>query len=144
MTSTLLLIVPIHLSPFAMCPAFPDSDYYGDSVAIGLAPLGRSCVFLSSYVLAWFRPSTHPYSRDHLSVSHRTGLVPATPKPVACDDIALSQHKRWGSTYPNQDWTSSSIALTMPRGSRGTFGLLTSPAPPFSGMFWSSVSFDRE
>ena len=28
------------LSPFAMCPAFPDADYYGDSVAVELAPLG--------------------------------------------------------------------------------------------------------
>ena len=32
----------VHLSPFAMCPAFPDADYYGDSVAIGLAPGRRS------------------------------------------------------------------------------------------------------
>jgi hypothetical protein len=35
-------LVPVRLSPFAMCPAFPDSDYYGDSVAIGLAPRRRS------------------------------------------------------------------------------------------------------
>jgi len=32
----------IHLSPFAMCPAFPDPDYYEDSVALGLAPRRRS------------------------------------------------------------------------------------------------------
>jgi hypothetical protein len=32
----------ISLSPFAMCPAFPDSDYFGDSVTLGLAPLRRS------------------------------------------------------------------------------------------------------
>jgi hypothetical protein len=31
-----------HLSPFAMWRAFPTSDYYGDSVALGLAPRGRS------------------------------------------------------------------------------------------------------
>jgi hypothetical protein len=30
------------LSPFAMCPAFPDADYYEDSVAVGLAPRRRS------------------------------------------------------------------------------------------------------
>ena len=30
----------VHLSPFAMCPALPDSDYYGDSVTLGLAPVG--------------------------------------------------------------------------------------------------------
>jgi len=32
----------VHLSPFAMCPAFPDPDYYEDSVALGLAPRRRS------------------------------------------------------------------------------------------------------
>ena len=64
----------IHLSPFAMCPAFPDPDYYEDSVAVGLAPVRRSRGFRSSYVRAWVRPSTHPYARDHLPVSHRTGL----------------------------------------------------------------------
>jgi len=32
----------VHLSPFAMYPVFPDSDYYGDSVALGLAPLRQS------------------------------------------------------------------------------------------------------
>jgi hypothetical protein len=40
-----------HLSPFALCPALPGSlggrdsaDYYGDSVALGLAPRRRSRV----------------------------------------------------------------------------------------------------
>src|SRR5689334_15817211 len=33
-----------HLSPFAMCAAFPHSDYYEDSVTLGLAPLRRSRV----------------------------------------------------------------------------------------------------
>src|SRR5215813_2775980 len=33
-----------HLSPFAMCAALPRSDYYEDSVTIGLASLRRSRV----------------------------------------------------------------------------------------------------
>jgi len=33
-----------HLSPFAVYWALPSSDYYGDSVAIGLASLRRSRV----------------------------------------------------------------------------------------------------
>jgi hypothetical protein len=40
-----------HLSPFALCPALPgalggrdSADYYGDSVALGLAPRRRSRV----------------------------------------------------------------------------------------------------
>jgi hypothetical protein len=33
-----------HLSPFAMWRAFPTSDYYGDSVTLGLAPFRPSHV----------------------------------------------------------------------------------------------------
>jgi hypothetical protein len=33
---------PVHLPPFAMRPAFPASDYYGGSVAVGLSPRRRS------------------------------------------------------------------------------------------------------
>ena len=33
--------VPVRLTPFAMCPAFPDSDYYEVSVAMG-SPLNRT------------------------------------------------------------------------------------------------------
>src|SRR4051812_14941207 len=32
--------VQVHLTPFAMCPAFPDSDYYEVSVAMGPTPAG--------------------------------------------------------------------------------------------------------
>src|SRR5438309_10231866 len=35
---------PIHLAPFAMWTAFPPSDYYGASVALGLSPFRRSHV----------------------------------------------------------------------------------------------------
>src|SRR5215467_2541201 len=33
-----------HLPPFALWPAFPASDYYGGSVAVGVAPFRRSRV----------------------------------------------------------------------------------------------------
>ena len=33
-----------HLSPFAMWTALPSADYYGDSVAVGLASFRRSRV----------------------------------------------------------------------------------------------------
>ena len=68
----------IDLSPFAMCPAFPDSDYYEDSVALGLAPGRRSRVFRSSYVRAWVRPSVRLYARTHRSVSSPSGVRPVT------------------------------------------------------------------
>jgi hypothetical protein len=35
---------PTHLAPFALCQAFPDSDYYGASVAVGVSPVRRSRV----------------------------------------------------------------------------------------------------
>src|SRR4051812_16380156 len=34
----------IYLAPFAMCQAFPGSDYYGASVALGVAPGRQSRV----------------------------------------------------------------------------------------------------
>lgn len=39
-----MLSHPVHLTPFAMYRAFPGSDYYGVSVAIGLSPRRRSYV----------------------------------------------------------------------------------------------------
>ena len=36
--------VPVHLPPFAMEMAFPSSDYYGGSVALGLVPRRQSRV----------------------------------------------------------------------------------------------------
>src|SRR3954453_7520785 len=74
MSRTSTRLVSDHLSHFAMCPAFPDSDYYWDSVVIGLAPLRRSQVSLTSYELAWVRSSTHPYARGSSPVSHHAGI----------------------------------------------------------------------
>src|SRR6516165_12659789 len=41
-TPTSLLTAPVRLPPFALWSAFPASDYYGGSVALGLAPLRQS------------------------------------------------------------------------------------------------------
>ena len=43
-TRTFTFCHPIHLPPFAMYQAFPGSDYYGGSVAIGVAPRRQSRV----------------------------------------------------------------------------------------------------
>ena len=90
----------VHLSPFAMCPVFPDPDYYEDSVALGLAPGRRSRVFRSSYVRAWVRPSTHPYARDHLPVSHRPGWPGANDEHPAGGDAAWSQRSGGAAPAP--------------------------------------------
>lgn len=39
-----------YLSPFAVYKAFPCSDYYGDSVAMGVAPFRQSCHSSKVYV----------------------------------------------------------------------------------------------
>ena len=90
----------VHLSPFALGPVFPDPDYYEDSVAMGLAPGRRSRVFRSSYVRAWVRPSTHPYARDHLPVSHRTGLPRTKGESSAGGDATLSQRSGGAAFTP--------------------------------------------
>jgi hypothetical protein len=41
-----------YLSPFAMWSAFPTADYYGDSVALGLAPVRQSRDSWIQYVRA--------------------------------------------------------------------------------------------
>src|SRR5262245_52699743 len=83
-----------------MGPAFPDADYYEDSVALGLAPRRRSRVFRSSYVRACVRPSTHPYARDHLPVSHRTGLPRTKGESSTHGDAALSQRSGGAAFTP--------------------------------------------
>src|SRR5437763_5520571 len=47
------------LPPFAMWAAFPPADYYGGSVAVGLAPRRRSRASSVRYVRARFRQPTH-------------------------------------------------------------------------------------
>jgi hypothetical protein len=137
--------VPVHLSSFALCPAFPDSDYSDDSVAVGLAPRRQSRGPSIAHVRAWVRSSTHPYTQDHflgspradLPPSRRTRRVPDEPS----SDVSPSQAKttiaephrdqlwRLGPASPDRDWSSSSRALTMPRGPRGTFGELIHRLP---------------
>src|SRR5262245_57460719 len=41
-----------HLPPFAVWAALPPADYYGGSVAVGLAPRRRSCIPTASDVRA--------------------------------------------------------------------------------------------
>jgi hypothetical protein len=66
------------------------SDYYGISVAMGFAPFRRSWVSLISYVLAWVRSPTHPYTRNVCSGISSSGLAFSEAKMgKALDDIAL-------------------------------------------------------
>ncbi len=54
-----------HLAPFAVWSAFPTADYYGASVAVGLAPPRRSRGTSLSSVRARGRCPTHPLEWPH-------------------------------------------------------------------------------
>ena len=59
-----------YLTPFALCPALPDSDYYGVSVAMrppceGSSLLGDLALPVHTTFRARVRPPTHPLNRVH-------------------------------------------------------------------------------
>src|SRR5207249_9950691 len=70
-THLALLVVWLsgYLPPFAMWTAFPSPDYYGGSVAIGLAPRRRSRVSLSEHVLAWLQVVHSSLNRTRCSLT---------------------------------------------------------------------------
>ena len=76
-TSTWFLIVPVHLTRFAMWPAFPAADYYRVSVTMGLAPCRRSRAF-PKHTAARFRPSIHPYAQGLFPGISSCGFVAPT------------------------------------------------------------------
>src|SRR5262249_28280960 len=97
-TSHVLAIVR-HLPPFAVWPAFPTSDYYEGSVAIGLAPCRRSHVLGHELLqrnvgapfgplrsLTGFRPSTESSGGNH--IIRRESMAP--PSAVAGDVLIAS------------------------------------------------------
>src|SRR5262249_57455356 len=81
-----------HLPPFAVWPAFPTSDYYEGSVAMGLAPCRRSHVLRHELLqrdvgapfgplrsLIGFRPSTESSGANH--IIRPDPMPPPTPLP---------------------------------------------------------------
>ena len=63
-----------HLPPFARCPAFPDSNYYGGSVALGLAPEGDLRFLHNLTSEHGLGPPFIPTPGLDRPVSHRAGL----------------------------------------------------------------------
>ena len=101
--SILACRLPYSLPPDRPVPLRHVSGFPGPGLLRGLRrprarARRRSRVFRSSYVRAWVRPSTHPYARDHLPVSHRTGLPVQKTNTSACGDAALSQ-RSGGAAY---------------------------------------------
>ena len=74
--------VPVNLSPFAMCPAFPDSNYYRDSVTMGLGRVGG---WRGSWIMPGF---VSPYAAA-VTVNRLQDLF-HPPPPEPC--LQLSKH----------------------------------------------------
>src|SRR3954447_11643751 len=72
------------------------------------------------------RSSTHPYTRGVSPGTSPHGLagviqdVPSSGGKGACGDVALGQRSDGANGWPCRDWTSGSLALTIPSGSRGS------------------------
>ena len=103
--SILACRLPYSLPPDRPVPLRHVSGFPGPRLLRGLRRRGararrRSRGFRSSYVRAWVRPSTHPYARDHLPVSHRTGLPGAKDESSTCGDAALSQPSGGAARVP--------------------------------------------
>src|SRR5262249_39854696 len=103
----------------------------------GSPPEGQSRAPLIHHVLARFRSSTHPYPRTRCPMSHSRATAGLLRHPtIECHHVI--QRSRQGRPEPsrdghdyrrspgvtlwrvmmvtNRDWTSSSLALTIPRG----------------------------
>src|SRR5277367_3083257 len=71
------------------------------------------------------RSSTHPYTRGVFPGTSPHGLawvirdIPPHGGEGACGDVALGQRSDGANGWPCRDWTSGSLALTIPFGSGG-------------------------
>jgi hypothetical protein len=147
------------LPPFALWPAFPVADYYGGSVARGVAPHGPIPCSRVRHVRARVRPPIPPYAPVHCRVSPaRATVLPFHPaaRPLRAAPVAgrhVSRCSRQSRPQPSHDgrdlsrsaggawwrefifsdrgWGSSRVALAMPRGP-GRAGLHRRRAAPLS------------
>src|SRR3954466_6412260 len=84
------------------------------------------------------RSSTHPYTRGvspGTSPHGLAGVIQDVPSPGgkgACGDVALGQRSGGANGWPCRDWTSGSLALTLPSGSRGPSDLADIDLLPLS------------
>jgi hypothetical protein len=83
-----------------MWMVFPSSDYYQDSVTLGLASFRRSWISPISYVLARFRSPTHPYTQAGLLGISSIGFTVPHARREVLDDIAINQCRNGGKDAP--------------------------------------------
>src|SRR5262249_22835270 len=125
-----------HLSPFAMWWAFPTSDYYGDSVAMGLAPVRPSRVPWVLNVSSAMEASDSSPSMESFSIAPPGGgsrsRKPNDPLLGHCDVGAVAVGVRfhhWGLGFRQSSFRP--IARVSRDGTVSVFGWLP--------LFWHAV-----
>lgn len=131
-----------------MWTAFPSSlagrysgDYYGASVAIGLASRRRSHVRLCLYVLARLRRPTHLLECPRWTSLRTPEVHRATMKPRAECGAGFSRLSGGWELASSGDWASNNPVFAISRGPPGTPSLTTEPGHWFSDMLLSPSPF---
>jgi hypothetical protein len=117
------------------------TDYYGHSVAIGLAPRRRSRGTSSPYVRARHRPPTHLLDRPRWAAPRATE---AAPSHGSCQ--GMTRHRFQASfrrvrTFTAGDWASGNPALAISREPRSTPPWTPPGGHHFPGMLLSPSGF---
>ena len=128
-----------NLPPFAMWAAFPPSDYYGGSVAVGVAPRRSISCFLTRYCIA-------------VQVAHsslRPGSSPAVPPASLERPRACRPFSRWRRSSPcggGSGWDQPGLGFTQCSVDHATRvlpggGSTDLSAPVFTDLLWSLTAF---
>ena len=141
MTVTLLPTAPVHLPPFALWPAFPASDYYEDSVAIGLAPDRRSRFLNWADVTARVRCPVRPVQPLSGGRSPGRKASEVVWRNLVSRESSGQTWYRGVGLCTAGDWGSGNPAFTLSCGSRGTASYTSSGVSRFDGMLRSLLAF---
>ena len=117
------------LSPFTMCRAFPGSEYYGDSVAVGLAPGRPSHALPWRHVRAKVRCSVRPVGGLIARHPDRRGFQSPKRTAVGAVGTVIECHAG-GTALVRWNWSSSSVAFTVLRKPCGAWVRTLRRPPP--------------
>jgi hypothetical protein len=119
---------PVRLPPFAMGPALPAADYYGGSVALGLAPDRRSRLPTRS-TTARVRCPVRPLEPPHWRPLSRAEAFRGRSGKPRIPGVLGSGVVRGVGFCTAGDWGSSNSAFTLSCGSRGATPYTSSDVP---------------
>jgi hypothetical protein len=132
---------PVHLPPFALWPAFPASDYYEGSVALGLAPHRRSRLLDLIDVIARVRCPVRPVEPLDGGRSLEWKPSEVVRRNLVSRGSSEQAWYRGVGLCTAGDWGSSNPTFTMSCGPRGATSYTSSDVPRFDGMLLSPLAF---